>query len=146
MAGINIVAGRRLERREKPPVEAQALRANHPNQSEFGEPEYRDELGREYRVAYVDRVSGWLPGSPVPAAPVAPASAPATELRLWVRLRRGRTRDDWWNSVDVPKHVTLKPLKAHLHPLTIDVTSAERDRPTRRTGSVAARVVASDRK
>jgi hypothetical protein len=137
--GVSIIAGRRLERREQPRVAAQAGRADHPNQKEFGEPDYTDDIGRQYRVAHLDRLSGWAPGAVIPPHTPRTAATGSAQVRMWVRLRRGHT-NDWWNNAERPARITLKPLKAHLAPLTIDIESAYRDRPTRQTGVIVAKV------
>jgi len=138
-----IVAGRRLERREGRPAERQAAAANHPAEGEFGQPEYVDQFGRQFRVAYLDRLGGWLPGSPVPPRPThAPAHVdPAAPVKLWVRLRRGDTARWWMPGSMEPANsrLALKPVAPGLRPCTAQVVMAYRERPSRRTGFVLVR-------
>jgi hypothetical protein len=135
------VAGRRLERRERSPsAQRQAAQFDHPNESEFDAPEYVDQYGRQYRVAYASRTGGWAPGERVPPRPVE-ARAPAGVVRLWVRLQRG-VPNQWWYAAtrdDASRVLDLRAVAPGLTGTSIEVLRAEREGPRRRTGVVIAR-------
>lgn len=135
------VTGRRLETRDRSKAaRAHAEKYDHPNESEFAAPEYVDQYGRQYRVAYAPRLGGWNPGAPVPARP-ADARAPAGIVRLWVRLRRG-VPNQWWYAAtrdDEGRHLVLRPVAPGLPTATAEVLRADRAGPGRRTGVVVAR-------
>ena len=134
-----LIAGRRLERRERRPVERQAALVDHPNESEFGAPEYIDEYGRQYRVAYLTRIGGWLPGTSIPPRAThgrAPIRLADGTLKLWVRLKRGDP-SRWWYAGQ-PRRLELTAVQPGLRNHIIDVRFAFRERPSRRTGYINA--------
>lgn len=124
--------GRRLERRERDPAAVrQAERLDHPNEQEFGAAEYVDEDGRQYRVAYLNRLGGWEPGAPVPPRPKgAKPLRDGRRIKLWLRLKRGEAQR-WYKGGESIKLYANRP---DLSDREIQVQMADRGAPQRRTG------------
>ncbi len=138
--------GRRLERLEfSAAARRQAERADHPNQTEFGAPDYVDDDGHEYRLVTrmeaQSRLGGWAPGDPMPRAT---GRTSADELmdgpqKLWVRLKYGDP-GRWEQVADEYTARRLQPLHLDCDPIYVRVVSAFRDSPRRRTGYIIVTV------
>lgn len=86
---------RRRENRDTPRGRYDAQREDFPSQSEFGDAEYVDVFGRQYRFAFRHRLGGWTPGRRVPPLDLARQRVAAAlqrggSVRLWVKVPRQR--------------------------------------------------------
>jgi hypothetical protein len=98
---------------------------DHPNYREFGEPEYEDEDGRQYRVAHSDFVRTM---SPMERASIAEHGW----VKLYVRLPPGT---DWYPENKARVHVTLEPYRdTSLVPRTVTIRRRFIMAPSHRTG------------
>jgi len=142
------LSGRRLERREfDPSARRQAERFDHPNQTEFGEPDFVDDAGHQYRLPFASRLGGWTPGEPLP---VVRGSMSVSDLaqepqKLWVRLKYGNA-SQWEDLVDETHVRRLQPLRLDGEPLHIRVMAGQRDGPRRRTGYIIVDVLSTAQK
>jgi hypothetical protein len=108
-----------------------------PNAGEFGQAEYVDEEGRQYRVALGTRTD-YPPGKAIPPRAYAQEATRNAQghAKLWVKLPKGAA-GSWF--AQVPGRmpiVRLTPVKPGLPALTVRVAAAFRVRPTLRTGVV----------
>lgn len=125
---------RRLENREKKKNEKKQAQFDHPNESEFGAPEYVDQYGRQYRVAFLPRLGGWLPSTAIPPRSLAsldPETQQST-LKVWIRLKRGDPARWFWSAN--PERISLEPVMPGLKAQEIEVRQAMRVNGRRRTG------------
>jgi hypothetical protein len=74
---------------------------DHPNYREFGEPEYTDASGRQYKIAEVDFVRTY--------APVPRSTNASVPMKLYVRLPPGT---EWFPANKARIAVTLYPTNA----------------------------------
>jgi hypothetical protein len=117
-----IRAGLHAERVMKNPRYYAALH-DHLNYREFGDPEYLDEMGRQYKVAKVALVRTATP------IPLSTGSAP---VKLYVRLPPGT---EWFPANVSRVAVTLYPTNATMRPRHI-VFRKRYMSPQHRTGHI----------
>ncbi len=142
--GPQFYSERELDRRTAPgprgkKAREQAERSNYPSQHEFGESEYIDEHGREYRVAYLNKMGGWPPHTVVPPRSLIDpqhlkAATSGNRKCCWIKIRRGHHED--WPITTPTRTILLRPVRAGLTTQLVRVVGAFRDNPRGRTGLV----------
>lgn len=115
---------------------------NHPNRREFGAPDYVDAAGRQYRIAFLDRLdAAWVPDQPLPARPLThePVRDAGGRIKLWIKVPRapraemlGAAR---WPSVGAAR-VALNPVAPGLAPATVRIEAVYHGAPSHATGHV----------
>jgi hypothetical protein len=144
--GLQFHTDRELERRFDPGTKGKkarnnVLKRNYPSQHEFGPAEYMDNMGREYRLAYLDRMDGWPPHTLIPPRElrnvdqIRAAKRGASRTALWVQLKQGRSMMDW-PETSVARTIELRPMLPGLAPQLVRITEAYRDNARGRTGLV----------
>lgn len=152
-AAARIRAGRRLEGEDRYARYHRALH-DYPSSGEFGVPDFVDDEGRRYRIAYTTR-RPWAPGERIPPRPhdAAPITHPQnqSQVKLWVMLPKARARfganaprptdpGRWFDGQRLGAggcYQAMRGVRATA-PFVIQVHSAHRADPRHRTGYVYA--------
>jgi hypothetical protein len=144
--GLRFYTERELEHRYDPGSKGKkarnaVLKRNYPSQHEFGPAEYMDSMGREYRLAYLDRMDGWPPHTLVPPRELRnvehsrAAKRGPNRTALWVQLKQGTSMTDW-PETSMARRIELRPMIAGLAPQIVRIAEAYRDNGRGRCGLV----------